>query len=311
MTTTSYGYHRAEADTRYRNKYLDDGWFAHHGAQLTHYTSMKGLVGIIESGGFWLSDHRFLNDSEEYHNGRKLVLSIIGRLLNKKRHSHFREVLAMAADLLEHEREPAQYVCAFSTKPDSLDQWRAYAPGQQGVALTFENVPGQPSHFVIPPVMRLFRIVYRDDIKTMMLVRTMSKFSKEFSIDRSFGLDMDIGRWSEWLANALAMDFITFKHSSYESEAETRMVVTSSGAAHFKRLHHRVTKNKIVPYLTSADLYEEQSWEKDELPLLPIKEIRVGPTATQQVTMRSIEQFLSHTGYGHVSVLESQIPFRG
>lgn len=303
------GYRRAASDTRHRDKYADQDWYAFRGRELTHYTSIKGLFGIIESGGFWLSDHRFLNDSEEYHNGRKLVLHIIGRLLDKPRHHLFRNVLDRAVELLENEREPAQYVCAFSTRPDSLDQWRAYAPGEQGVALTFDTEPGAPvSHFIIPPAMGLLRIVYSDDHKAMLLTRTIARFSREYTMDHAAGETPDDAAWARWLASALAMDFITFKHASYESEAEIRMVVTGDGAAHFKAIHHRVTHNKIVPYLISADLYEARLGGQLQLPL---KEIRVGPTATQQVTLRSIEEFLKHTGYGHVPVLESAIPFRG
>jgi len=304
------GYCRIENDSTYRAKYLEENWLERYGSHLTHYTSMKGLVGIIQSGGFWLSDHRFLNDSEEYHNGRKLVLSIISRLLDKKRHSHFHPVLIKTASLLEYEQEPPQYMCSFSVKPDSLDQWRAYAPGQQGVAMTFENHPrdGQ-SHFIIPHIMQMYRIIYCDDVKTMMLVRTLAKYSKECAKDRENGLETEVDQWAHWLANALALEFITFKHAAYESEAETRMVVPSCSTDFSRKVHHRVTKNRIVPYLLSTDLYKDRL-EKDTVPLLPITEIRVGPTASQLVTMRSIEEFLNQTGYGHVPVVESTIPFR-
>lgn len=306
------GYRRIETDTRYRAKYLSDGWLSHLGRELTHYTSIKGLVGIIQSGGFWLSDHRFLNDSEEYHNGRKLVHTIITRLMDKKRHAHFREILARTADLLKEEKEPAQYVCAFSTKTDSLDQWRAYAPGEQGVALTFENVLDEGhSHFSIPPTMKLYRIVYCDDIKTMMLTRTIAKFSRECRKDTVESVTIEKKQWAQLLSSALAIDFITFKHASYENEAETRMVVASGNVGQFETVHHRVTKNKIVPYITSADLYGKSPCTCSTYPLLPLKEIRVGPTATQQMTLRSIEEFLAHAGYGHVPVLKSGIPFRG
>jgi hypothetical protein len=317
MTKTSapfpeFGYQRAAHGSRDSRERADGGWFGPADTGLTHYTSMKGLVGIIESGGFWLSDHRFLNDSEEYHNGRKLVLSLLERLLDKKRHRPFRSVLAKTATILEHEMEPAQYVCAFSTKPDSLDQWRAYAPGEQGVAITFDSAPRNGrSHFVVAPAMALRRIIYRVDIKTTILIRTIARFAREFAADIGMDTPTDHDTWAEWLADSLAMEFIAFKHNSYESEAETRMVVPNSHASKFNDIHHRVTKNKIVSYLHSADLYTETFKEDMGSDLLPVREIRVGPTVNQQVTRRSIEEFLRHTGYGHVPVLESDIPFRG
>jgi hypothetical protein len=295
-----------------RRGFVDGGWFGAQSTGLTHYTSMKGLVGIIESGGFWLSDHRFLNDSEEYHNGRKLVLGILERLCNDADHQPFQDVLARTAFILEHEKEPPQYVCAFSTKPDNLDQWRAYAPGEQGVAITFDSIlrDGR-SHFVIPPVMTLRRIIYSDDVKTSILTQTIARYAGEFAADEQAGIPTETDAWAEGLSDSLAMEFITFKHSSYESEAETRMVVPSAQAGNFPGIRHRVTKNKIVSYFLSADLYTDEFRSAMGTDLLPVREIRVGPTATQQVTRRSIEEFLLHTGYRNVPVLESQIPFRG
>ncbi|NLP04239.1 MAG: hypothetical protein GX089_17225, partial [Fibrobacter sp.] len=58
-----------------------------------HYTDLHGLLGIIESGGFWLSEAKYLNDSEELVNGVKISKTLIEKLLLKKRYGTFSKLL--------------------------------------------------------------------------------------------------------------------------------------------------------------------------------------------------------------------------
>ena len=44
---------------------------------LYHYTSFKGLLGIVDSGVLWASDVRYMNDSAEM----KHTVDLIGRIL--------------------------------------------------------------------------------------------------------------------------------------------------------------------------------------------------------------------------------------
>jgi hypothetical protein len=134
-----FGWLRARLGKTYKVKHFDMDWFDYQGAEITHYTNFSGFFGIVESGGLWLSDHRFLNDSEEYHNGRILALNILTKLGPKAKFKTFRNVLVAAADILEKIAEKACYVCSLSIAKDSLDQWRAYSSDDHSVAITFNN----------------------------------------------------------------------------------------------------------------------------------------------------------------------------
>jgi hypothetical protein len=44
---------------------------------LWHYTSLNGLLGILDSGKLWASDLRFLNNSSENRRMKELLLDSI------------------------------------------------------------------------------------------------------------------------------------------------------------------------------------------------------------------------------------------
>jgi len=47
-------------------------------SRLYHYTSLKGLLGILESGCIWASEVRYLNDSAEIAVAFRLMARVIG-----------------------------------------------------------------------------------------------------------------------------------------------------------------------------------------------------------------------------------------
>src|SRR5690349_1749557 len=48
-------------------------------AHFYHYTDLAGLVGIVDEGGIFLSDARFLNDSSELDFGRQAIVDAVRR----------------------------------------------------------------------------------------------------------------------------------------------------------------------------------------------------------------------------------------
>ena len=49
--------------------------------ELFHYTTVEGLIGIVETGKLWASDYRFSNDASEIHEGIELIKSRTETLL--------------------------------------------------------------------------------------------------------------------------------------------------------------------------------------------------------------------------------------
>ncbi len=44
-----------------------------------HYTTYKGLEGILKTRRLWLTDHKYLNDPSEIEHGKKILLDCIDK----------------------------------------------------------------------------------------------------------------------------------------------------------------------------------------------------------------------------------------
>ena len=98
---------------------------------LYHYTSQRGLLGIIEKKKLWATHIRYLNDSKEFD----YALELARKLLRKERDSgdeqrtRFAEKgLAQLNNSLDINTPFTVYVASFSRNHDQLSQWRAYCP---------------------------------------------------------------------------------------------------------------------------------------------------------------------------------------
>ncbi|MFC4790421.1 MULTISPECIES: DUF2971 domain-containing protein [Giesbergeria] len=253
-----------------------------------------------------------MNDTEEYFNGCRMAKEVIARVASRSRHTKFSRVLHDAADLLSKQPTKTFFVCSFSNSLDSLEQWRGYASGHDGIAIVFENKPRlQSSHFTIMPIMVPQKVIYDDKIKRKLLLQGIAKHSMEFRKDLACGCSVHEDDWARHLASDLAIDFMIFKNKAFAAEQEIRLVVTESHLSHFKDVKHRVSGGRIVPYICSSDLYNESFVAHNGSNQLPIAEVRVGPMANQSITIDSVKAFLANKGYFDVPVISSDVPYRG
>ncbi len=283
---------------------------AYIGNELTHYTTLDGLLGIVNNNGFWLSDHRFLNDEEEFENGRNLAIKILGKLISTNRYVLFRKILELVLFDLKNHAEMPYFICSFSTKKDCLDLWKWYSKSEIGISIVLDTKFDAPeSHFGMIPIVMTSKVVYNDRTKCKIILNDIRNFYKEFIID----FENDQKRveredlvWSSALMNQLIFNFINFKHAEFESESELRIVVSAYRKEEYNLcLHHRV-KDKIIPYIDIGELYK-----KYNLGQLPIKEIIISPNCKEEIVKKSLEEYLKSKSYNDVRVSFSKIPFRG
>lgn len=106
-------------------------------ATLFHYTTQRGLLGIIQSKSIWASDLRYLNDKDEYLYGLRIIQDAIVAELGSlgDRTEGFLEELEFMRDSFA----PAAYVACLSALDDDLSQWRAYSGGGGGACLGFRT----------------------------------------------------------------------------------------------------------------------------------------------------------------------------
>jgi hypothetical protein len=99
--------------------------------RLFHYTTARGLKGILESRKLWASDARCLNDSTEVDLGVQLGSEIA-------KETRLFSDLAIG-DIFEATFQScAAFIISFSELRDDLSQWRGYGADGRGYCLGFD-----------------------------------------------------------------------------------------------------------------------------------------------------------------------------
>lgn len=271
--------------------------------RLFHYTDVNAVKSIIENGKMWLTDSRFLNDSQEMHDG---VERIISSLEHQKKHfSHKHECLELAAGYLaqdlglgpyfKSERRPV-YVCSFSEKGDLLSQWRAY--GSYAIEFESEDIS-----------LHLKSCIYDVDEKNTQasygVLDALEVVADEMKDDGLCGAPS-----FEAVSNLVSLA-ATFKDSSFSEEREVRLILGHDKDPMFNqrlKVLFRAKGNYLIPYV------------EQDIPVKAIKAIHVGPMRDQELAYISMcaflqSQSLSSSIYADskqhcVKVIKSAIPYR-
>src|ERR1022692_3290202 len=96
---------------------------------LYHYTSIEGLLSIVESGRIRASHIRYLNDSSETESLWRVLIIQLEARRESAGSEEDRARLSELIRLSEGRSRLNEFVASFSEKGDDLSQWRAYCPG--------------------------------------------------------------------------------------------------------------------------------------------------------------------------------------
>jgi hypothetical protein len=109
--------------------------------KLFHYTTTQAAISIVERGELWATHFRYLNDPREFIEGEQAFLKALTMTQERRpRRADVLDPLCERYDQHSLSNKTDSYVVSFSTRPDSLSQWRAYAAGGTGCCLGFESV---------------------------------------------------------------------------------------------------------------------------------------------------------------------------
>lgn len=280
---------------------------------LYHYTSMQGLLGILEYGQIWASDAALLNDSlEGVWSHQVASRSAQDHLADVPEFCEF--VLPQLGDAASaqpdiwapegqalpdgrqwaalHRSLRGSLIACFSNEGDQLGQWRGYAADGTGVAIGFDlseasawSIGGERLHFGAP---NLLKIEYDHEVQ-MGVFSEYFKNIRELYENHKFRLNENKAAMPYFIAR-LYHDIIQFieqtswefKSPAYRDEHEWRLCL--SGAV-FLASKHRVSGNIIVPYEQLRMPWNTQKG-------LPIKEIVLGPKCSD-LAIRGIRTILN------------------
>ncbi|KFL31099.1 hypothetical protein JP75_10945 [Devosia riboflavina] len=263
--------------------------------ELTHYTTLTGLEGIIRTKALWASNASFLNDRAELTHALDASQKAIKLLSSQKALKAWGGAIETAFTELRKGLQAQSYVACFCGDNDNLSQWRGYGGAVQGVSLTFDQ-------------RALTKRLQKD--KATLLNVVYAKLTTASRLKDALEAELrDIAELEELLgpadAEAEQADLLArisrllpkFKHLGFRDEREWRYVIQRDIAP--EDMQFRVLQNKIVPYITIGNSSTN----------LPILSIKIGPGTDQELTARSVETFMGAQGYD-VDVTLSEVPFR-
>jgi len=243
---------------------------------LYHYTDFNALDGIIRGGELRLNNILNMNDRSEM----RLFVNELSSSVIKKLKSENNENAALTATNffkteLAEEFHYSAYAACFSEYRDDAAQWERYAKGGQGVCIAFHKDKLEELIKSANSV-SLKKVLYQDTVADHKLINDFVDLFKcpnviEESIDKVQELMNEA-----WIQSA------AFKHPSFASENEVRLIYTpfSAEEAAVKPKYH-IAWDRIKKYypLDLKALRYEYDMHSSEL----IDEIIIGPASPQSL----------------------------
>jgi hypothetical protein len=280
------------------------------GSSVFHYTTIDGLVGIIENDALQASNIFFMNDSSEVHHGLELIASRIEEVFPAERSRTPSETIIVT--MFERFAAAAEtvadaYVSCFCRKDDLLSQWRAYGNNETCYSIKFSARSlfrqSIPTSFFAPVQYLAHQKIERVDRLIEGAHKTLSQFSiEDLEIDEE-----TIRELLEHFSYPYLLTALFMKHEAFKEECEWRLVyfpwMTESGER--AEVEIKARSGIAVPYV---NLRVQESEEKELR--LPISQIRVGPSSDANLAIRGLTRLLEKYGRSNIAVIASQTPLR-
>lgn len=272
--------------------------------QLFHYTDVQAVKSILESESLRLTDVRYLNDSEEMHNGISTIIDHLKHEVQADRERH--EYFSLAAEYIEEglvgkagygiENRPV-FICSFSQAGDLLSQWRAY--GSYAIEFAANQIPHE-----------LSACLY-DDFEKTPHASLAALTSLQVISDDMLKNDGHLDQPSYEAFSTIVGLAATYKHESFSEESEVRIIVGHDVNPEIEDgldVKFRARGDMLIPYVEL------------KFPLESIRAIHVGPMRDQELAYISLkafvdklnlDRFVIDNDYLHdIEVIKSSIPYR-
>ncbi|WP_032698578.1 DUF2971 domain-containing protein [Pseudomonas syringae] len=251
-----------------------------------------------------LTDVRYLNDSEEMHDGIATIIDLVKHEVAESTDED--EFFMGAGEYIENglvgkagygiENRPV-FICSFSSAGDLLSQWRAYG----SYAIEFA------SSAIAHP---LSACIYDEFIKTPLAseadVKSLRAISEGMLRNDGYIDQSGLESFSDLVGLAA-----TYKHESFSEEQEFRIIVGHNIDPEIDdglEVLFRPRGDMLVPYVEL------------EFPLGSITAIHVGPMRDQDLAFISMKAFVDklnldlfvkdNTHLHDIAVVKSSIPYR-
>lgn len=268
---------------------------------LFHYTDVGAVKSILENQEFWLTDIRFLNDSQELNDGVVFILDALSKMTKEAENGDqfvlqaINELTVSFDSHISHwiDNQPI-FVCSFSESGDQLSQWRAY--GSYAIEFDNDRLLGE---------IDLFECVYDRELKIKIANEEVSQSVQGLAGDL---MEFGDGITEESLIHlsTLVRTASTFKDENFYEEREVRCAIDLSIPNPNLKFRHR--GNLLIPYTTVKFAFG------------CIKAIHIGPMRDQDLAYTAMKAIVSNIEYEflkrggdqdrQIEVIKSNIPYR-
>jgi hypothetical protein len=274
---------------------------------LFHYTSLAGLMGVLNTGELWASELRSLNDTTELTRGFDLLAGAATDRLTGDSDDIAQQLL----DWIENRSRygPMMFAAAFTEEGNLLSQWRGYCPPGAGVSfgLSFAHIKACASSNRF----RLGKCIY-DGLRQRELAQTFTDLLLEAArregpntrLHPSQSYHSTFHRLEEQTLHWCAL----MKHEAFAAEVEWRAVseahidyVTGAGAS----IRYRVGQSMVVPYIAFP--------LRNSDGVVPLDLLITGPTPHPERATESVQRLVAQhlRGlHGPWKAQYCQIPYR-
>ena len=268
---------------------------------LYHYTDYIAFNGIMRDRELRVNNVRNMNDAAEMHLFISGIFRAVENQLEKEKASKKLEKFKeLEEELSKKYFDYAAYAACFSTYRDDASQWERYGNRGKGVCLGMDRSVLEK---MTGGAITLQKVYYQDDVESHPLVKKLHDLTLSEEVFSEDNPTLKAALAECWRNSA------SFKHPSFSSEHEVRLVVMPYDAKSFDvkpRFH--VAKDRIKKYypLDLDDMCRKAGSSLEEL----IVEIIVGPESTQSLPI--LRDYLEDLSFPNLSkrIFLSDCPLR-
>jgi hypothetical protein len=274
---------------------------------LYHYTSLAGLLEIVEEQVLWASNAHYLSDMKEIQHAEDFMVAEIIELLPRAG-PYEAEILTQLRHWLTDRglSRHQLFLCSFTEEGNLLSQWRGYTPHGLGVSLGF------PAADIVKLAAvqgyRLVKCVYEAAPQRQMIGRILDaifgRARESAALLKQDPKPMYYPVFEEFTDDLLLLSAV-LKHWSFREEREWRVISPVFRDLAEPRVKYRIGRFTLIPYL-------EFSIGTEPGRPVQIDEVIIGPSSSLALSMDSIPQYLATHGVRpRRGVHSCGIPYRG
>ena len=267
---------------------------------LYHYTTLDGLLGIVNSKEIWTSQINYLNDESEFLYTLQIVRRFLGDYSHRTQDKEKKKEIELLFGAVRTIEEIKICVCSFSKDGDSLAQWRAYGP-QGGYAIGFHlsvlQKLAEQHHFTV------CECEYDKKRQFNRVKKLIDEFFKRQRYPDSRDERESVIAYSKFKEELTKLACV-LKHPAFQSEREWRLV-SGNVRTEDPRFVHRAGKSMLIPYYRFPLCSNNKR--------LPPIDIVIGPCPNMGLAISSVNSFVVpkiDLSTGDMSIRISTIPYR-